>query len=214
MNIGQQVGIEKLFSKINKTLQKNPNETISDADLNKLRAYVIKSQRPLQAVKLLEKEKEEREADYNFIKQKEEIIEKAINLDREKDEFKKNQMQMINKVKASMSTIIQNANKRKLEEQKKLKEENEIKQKTEKIKDLNDEIGELQSELEEKKSELEKYKIYTDFLEDVINDDKDNKEFEDIDSLKNRFTNLRNENKKLIEKQNMINQQISKFTLF
>ena len=210
MNIGQQVGIEKLFSKINKSLQKNPNETISDSDLNKLRAYVIKSQRPLQAVKLLEKEKEEREADYNFIKQKEEIIEKAINLDREKDEFKKNQMQMINKVKASMSTIIQNANKRKLEEQKKLKEENEIKQKTEKIKELNDEIGDLQGDLEEKKRELEKYKIYTDFLEDVINDDKDNKEFEDIDSLKNRFENLRKENKKLIAKQNMINQQISK----
>lgn len=84
--------------------------------------------------------------------------------------------------------------------------------KLKKFKDLNHEIGDLQSELEEKKRELEKYKIYTDFLEDVINDDKDNKEFEDIDSLKNRFTNLRNENKKLIEKQNTINQQISKFT--
>lgn len=73
MNIGQQVGIEKLFSKINKNLTKNPSETITESDLNKLRAYVIKSQRPLQAVKLLEKEKEEREADYNFIKQKEEV---------------------------------------------------------------------------------------------------------------------------------------------
>ena len=66
MNIGQQVGIEKLFSKINKSLQKNTSETISDADLNKLRAYVIRSQRPLEAVRLLEKEKEEREADFNF----------------------------------------------------------------------------------------------------------------------------------------------------
>lgn len=88
MNIGQQVDIEKLFSKVNKNLQKNTNETISDSDLNKLRAYVIKSQRPLQAVKLLEKEKEEREADFNFIKQKEEIIEKAQILEKEKAEFK------------------------------------------------------------------------------------------------------------------------------
>lgn len=91
MNIGQQVGIEKLIYKINK----NPKDTISDQDLNKLRAYVIKSQRPLQAVKLLEKEKEEREADYNFIKQKEEIIEKAQTLEQEKSKFKKDQMEMI-----------------------------------------------------------------------------------------------------------------------
>lgn len=53
MNINQQVGIEKLFGKINKSLQKNTSETISDADLNKLRAYVIRSQRPLEAVRLL-----------------------------------------------------------------------------------------------------------------------------------------------------------------
>ena len=89
-----------LFSKINKSLQKNPNSTISEGDLNKLRAYVIRSQRPLQAVKLLEKEKEAREADYKFNKQKEEIIgitigssgammSKAQRLEKEKAEFKR-----------------------------------------------------------------------------------------------------------------------------
>lgn len=63
MNLGQQAGIEKLFSKVNKKLMANPKEMISDNDLNKLRAYIVKSQRPLQVVRLLEKEKEEREVD-------------------------------------------------------------------------------------------------------------------------------------------------------
>jgi len=147
MNIGQQVGIEKLFGKINKTLQKNPKETISDSDLNKLRAYVIKSQRPLQAVKLLEKEREEREADYKFIKQKEEIIEQAQSLESEKAKFKRDQMEMIKQVKDSMGTIIQNANKRKLEEAKKVKEQKEI--------DSKIKTNELEKELANKKAEYE-----------------------------------------------------------
>lgn len=49
--------------KVNKNLMKNPKEMIADNDLNKLRAYIVKSQRPLQVVRLLEKEKEEREVD-------------------------------------------------------------------------------------------------------------------------------------------------------
>jgi hypothetical protein len=208
MNIGQQVGIEKLFSKINKTLQKNPNETISEADLNKLRAYVIKSQRPLQAVKLLEKEKEEREADYNFVKQKEEIIEKAQQLEQEKSKFKKDQMEMIRQVKDSMGTIIQNANKRKLEENKKQREEQEIKSKEAKIKELTEELHRKKQEHEAKKRQLEKFKIYSDFLEEVVNADGDNKEFEDIETLKNRFYILRKENDNLTKKQNDINKQI------
>uniref|UniRef100_A0A7S3JDY4 Uncharacterized protein n=1 Tax=Euplotes harpa TaxID=151035 RepID=A0A7S3JDY4_9SPIT len=59
------------------------------------------------------------------------------------------------------------------------------------------------------KNELERYKIYSDFLDKVVNDDKDNKEFEDIDSLKNRFFNLRKEHKKLVDRQNEINTQIT-----
>lgn len=208
MNIGQQVGIEKLFSKINKTLTKNPKETISDGDLNKLRAYVIKSQRPLQAVKLLQKEKEEREADYNFIKQKEEIIEKAQNLEQEKSKFKKDQMEMIKEVKNSMGTIIQNANKRKLEETKKQKEQQEIDAKTLKIQDLEKELEKKRAEHQLKKKQLEKFKIYSDFLEDVVNAEGENKEFEDIESLKNRFYILRKEHDNLTKKQTEINKNI------
>ena len=43
--------------------------------------------------------------------------------------------------------------------------------------------------------------MYSDFLEDVVNEDDDNKEFEDIESLKNRFFNLTKEYTKLIGKQ-------------
>jgi hypothetical protein len=51
---------------MNRQFKKTPNQTVTESDLDKLRAYVISSQRPLQAVRLLEKEKDEREADYNF----------------------------------------------------------------------------------------------------------------------------------------------------
>lgn len=208
MNIGQQVGIEKLFSKINKSLQKNPKETISDTDLNKLRAYVIKSQRPLQAVKLLEKEREEREADYKFIKQKEEIIEQAQALEQEKAKFKRDQMEMIKQVKDSMGTIIQNANKRKLEEAKREKEKQKEIENTAKIKELQKELDKKRMEYDAKKKQLEKYKKYTEFLEEVVNSDNDNREFQDIESLKDRFKILRKEHENLTNKQNDINKKI------
>lgn len=115
---------------------------------------------------------------------------------------------MIAKVKDSMGTIIQNANKRKLEEQKKMKEENDIKQKEDKIHELEIELEDKKKLVDQKRELLSKYQVYSNFLEEVINNDPDNKEFDDIDALKNRFFNLIKENKKLIEKQNSINEQI------
>ena len=66
-----------MFKRINGTIRKNANSKISDEDLNKVRAYVVQSQRPLQAVRLLQKEREERDTDENFTRQKEEIIARA-----------------------------------------------------------------------------------------------------------------------------------------
>ncbi len=74
MNINQQSEIEELFKRISKTMAKNTKQKISDEDLNKVRAYVVQSQRPLQAVRLLQKEREEREIDEKFTAQKEDII--------------------------------------------------------------------------------------------------------------------------------------------
>ena len=61
MNINQQTEIEDLFRRINKNIGKNQKAKIGDDDLNKVRAFVVQSQRPLQAVRLLQKEREERE---------------------------------------------------------------------------------------------------------------------------------------------------------
>ena len=61
-----QVEIERLFHRINKDTQKNHKYKISEEDLNKVRAFAVSSQRPLQAVRLLQKEREERETDEAF----------------------------------------------------------------------------------------------------------------------------------------------------
>ena len=53
MNINQQSEIEDLFKRINKNISKNQRSKINDEDLNRVRAFVVQSQRPLQAVRLL-----------------------------------------------------------------------------------------------------------------------------------------------------------------
>ena len=55
---------------------------------------MVQSQRPLQAVRLLQKEREEREIDDRFTQQKEEIIAKAKDLDEAKKEFMIKQQRM------------------------------------------------------------------------------------------------------------------------
>ena len=50
--------------------------------------------------------------------------------------------------------------------------------------------------------------VFADFLEDVISDKNDNKEFDDIEALKNRFRNLRKENERLMERKQAIYQEI------
>ncbi len=65
-------------------MQKSNKSEIGDADLNKVRAFVVQSQRPLQAVRLLQKEREERETDESFMAKKEDIIAKARELDKQR----------------------------------------------------------------------------------------------------------------------------------
>ena len=100
MNINQQSEIEELFRRINKNLSKNPRSTISDEDLTRVRAFVVQSQRPLQAVRLLQKEREEREIDERFNHQKEEIIAKAKQLDEEKKQFLQQQREVKAQIEA------------------------------------------------------------------------------------------------------------------
>ena len=59
--------------------------------------------------------------------------------------------------------------------------------------------------MKEKKEELLKHKKFNEFLESVVNDKNgDNKEFEDIEALQNRFRNLKNENKKLMNRVSIV----------
>jgi len=88
MNINHQAEIEALFKFIDEK-QKPASKKLTDEDLNKVRAFIVKSQRPLQAVRLLQKEREEREIDNRFTQQKDDIIQKAKELDEEKNEFLK-----------------------------------------------------------------------------------------------------------------------------
>jgi hypothetical protein len=64
---------------------------------------------------------------------------------------------------------------------------------------LRNKLENKKMKLMEKREELDKHKVFNKFLEKVVNDkDGENKEFDDIDALQNRFRNLKNENKKLM----------------
>ena len=53
--------------------------------------------------------------------------------------------------------------------------------------------------------ELEKHKKFNEFLESIVNDkNSDTKEFEQIADLENRFHNLKQENKKLMNRVSLI----------
>lgn len=113
-------------------------------------------------------------------------------------------------VEKSMDKIINNATKRKFEEQKKEKEEKDILLKRKKIKEIKEQLKKRKDLLQAKKKEMEGYKVYSDFLEDVVNEDTENQEFDDIDSLKNRFFNLKKEYNNLVTKQMTIYNSIEK----
>ena len=98
-------------------MSKNPQAKISDEDLTRVRAFVVQSQRPLQAVRLLQKEREEREIDERFTSQKEDIISKAKQLDEEKKQFLERQRQVLASIAADKDQILKNQQKRKKEDE-------------------------------------------------------------------------------------------------
>lgn len=98
-------------------MSKNPNSKISDEDLTRVRAFVVQSQRPLQAVRLLQKEREEREIDERFTSQKEDIIARAKQLDEEKKQFFEKQREVLANLAADKQTLVKNQAKRKKEDE-------------------------------------------------------------------------------------------------
>ena len=90
MNIGKATDAEKLFQKINRRIQKT-SRSPTERELNAVRAFVVQSQQPLQSVRLLQKEREERETDENFQIQKDKVIQDAKELDVKRAKYKKDQ---------------------------------------------------------------------------------------------------------------------------
>ena len=68
----------------------------------------------MQAVRLLQKEREERDTDENFTSQKEEIIARARELDAQRQKYKEEQQKMIDDVTEKTVILQQNSLKRKM----------------------------------------------------------------------------------------------------
>merc|ERR1711957_520900 len=136
MNINQQSEVEDLFKRINKNIQKNNKCSLANEDMNKVRAFVVQSQRPMQAVRLLQKEREERDIDDRFNRQKEDIIAKAKQLDDEGKQFALMQQDMTSQVQNDISAMVKNQLKRKEEAKKLSMAEKMVKQHKETISEL------------------------------------------------------------------------------
>ena len=90
---------------MNKKISKNPKIDVGDETLNKMRSYIISAAPPSYSLKLLQKKREDRNADKEFQTQLEEIIKKAAKLDEETSQYFQEQEEMKNDVKQNESKI-------------------------------------------------------------------------------------------------------------
>ena len=158
-------------------------------------------------MRLLQKEREEREIDERFTQQKEDIISKAKQLDDEKKQFLERQRQVLASIAADKAQILKNQQKRKKEDER-LKQLNQTAlEHQQTIEQLRQNIDKKKSKLENRQRELGNLRQYTDFLEKVVanNKDVDDNNSAGIEGLRGRFINLKNENKKLNKRKNSIN---------
>ena len=122
---------------------------------------------------------------------------------------------MINQVRNRINDITMNATKRKNEEKKLNQEKDQIDEKKVEIERLKTKLDNKKRKLNEKKHELKMHEKFNLFLEQVVNEkDGQNKEFENIEALQNRFKNLKNENKKLLLRVNNLIDSYFEFMLF
>jgi len=91
--------------------------------------------------------------------------------------------------------------KRKNEEEKLAKEKAEIEKKKREIEELQKKLQEKENMLQEKEEDLQRHKIFSTFLESVVQDKSGDKEgFSEIEDLQKRFKSLKNENKQLMSR--------------
>lgn len=89
------------------------------------------------------------------------------------------------------------------------RELSEIETKKKTILELKEKLGSKENELEQKKLDFEKHKIFSHFLDAVVNDHSgENEGFDGIEELQSRFKSLKSENKNLQTKKRDINEQM------
>ena len=94
-----------------------------------------------------------------------------------------------------------------MEEEKLQKEQKEIAQKRDEIDRLQTNLQKTEQELKDKQEDLDRHKIFSTFLQSVVNDKSgDNEGFSEIIDLQNRFISLKDENKQLMKRKAHINQ--------
>lgn len=92
-----------------------------------------------------------------------------------------------------------NGLKRKQESKKLDEEKADIKRKKAEIEELRSKLANKEKILKDKEEDLDRHKIFSDFLNKVVEDKSGDKEgFESIADLQNRFKSLKNENKRLL----------------
>lgn len=119
---------------------------------------------------------------------------------------------MINKVKKQISQITAQYNMKQQEEAKLENEHRIIKEKQAQIEDLRQKLQETKDNLRRKQEEQRQLQKFNDFLESIVQDKGgqggEGKEFDDIESLQNRFKNLKTENEKLMNRKTQINKEM------
>lgn len=144
----------------------------------------MQSQRPLQAVRLLQKEREERQTDESFMTQKEKILRDAKELDMKRQKYKEEQQAMIREVSLKTAELQQNSLKRMAEEDKLRKEQDAIEDKQRKLEEQKAILRQKKAQLHVKQMDLERHKKFSEFLERVVSDKSGDKEgFADIQDL-------------------------------
>lgn len=116
---------------------------------------------------------------------------------------------MIEDVERKTIELQQTTLKRKVEEEKLAKESAAIASKEREIQNRQAILRQKQEQLEQKEAELESHRIFSQFLEAVVQDKSGDKEgFVDILDLQNRFKSLRNENGQLLKRKKQIETQM------
>ena len=114
---------------------------------------------------------------------------------------------MVEKIESDIQTILKSQLKRKKEDERLAQFNKQLTQHNLTIQELHSSIEKKKLTVEERKQQLESHQVYTNFLQDVVAD-KALGDNQNIEWLRGRFINLKNENKKLKNRKASINQDM------